>query len=53
MTHPDAPDPADPAPSGDEAPRTPPQPSTPGDGSTRLDPTRYGAWEKNGRCIDF
>ncbi|HET9818592.1 MAG TPA: DUF1674 domain-containing protein [Rhodanobacteraceae bacterium] len=25
--------------------------STPeGDG---LDPTRYGDWEKNGRCIDF
>ena len=20
---------------------------------TRLDPTRYGDWEKNGRCIDF
>ncbi|MGA7297128.1 MAG: DUF1674 domain-containing protein [Rhodanobacteraceae bacterium] len=19
----------------------------------RLDPTRYGDWEKNGRCIDF
>lgn len=23
---------------------------TPGE---RLDPTRYGDWEKNGRCIDF
>lgn len=21
--------------------------------SARLDPTRYGDWEKNGRCIDF
>jgi hypothetical protein len=21
--------------------------------SSRLDPTRYGDWEKNGRCIDF
>ena len=21
--------------------------------TTRLDPTRYGDWEKNGRCIDF
>ena len=21
--------------------------------SKRLDPTRYGDWEKNGRCIDF
>ncbi len=20
---------------------------------TRLDPTRYGDWEKKGRCIDF
>ena len=20
---------------------------------TDLDPTRYGDWEKNGRCIDF
>jgi len=20
---------------------------------TGLDPTRYGDWEKNGRCIDF
>lgn len=22
-------------------------------GRTGLDPTRYGDWEKNGRCIDF
>ncbi|WP_262378760.1 DUF1674 domain-containing protein [Luteimonas viscosa] len=22
-------------------------------GEERLDPTRYGDWEKNGRCIDF
>lgn len=21
--------------------------------ATRPDPTRYGDWEKNGRCIDF
>jgi len=21
--------------------------------SARLDPTRYGDWEKSGRCIDF
>ena len=21
--------------------------------NARLDPTRYGDWEKNGRCIDF
>lgn len=37
-------------------PQAPPQPApreraTPeGDG---LDPTRFGDWEKNGRCIDF
>jgi hypothetical protein len=40
-------------PSGSEpapapAPRERPTPE--GDG---LDPTRYGDWEKNGRCIDF
>ncbi|WP_298575145.1 DUF1674 domain-containing protein [uncultured Luteimonas sp.] len=23
------------------------------DGRDGLDPTRYGDWEKNGRCIDF
>jgi hypothetical protein len=23
------------------------------DGKPRLDPVRYGDWEKNGRCIDF
>ncbi len=23
------------------------------DGREGLDPTRYGDWEKNGRCIDF
>jgi len=23
------------------------------DKPVRLDPTRYGDWEKNGRCIDF
>ena len=22
-------------------------------GTLGLDPTRYGDWEKNGRCIDF
>jgi hypothetical protein len=24
-----------------------------GPGMSRLDPTRYGDWEKDGRCIDF
>jgi hypothetical protein len=39
--------PADP-----EAPSSTPRerPTLEGDG---LDPTRYGDWEKNGRCIDF
>ncbi len=23
------------------------------DSAERLDPTRYGDWERNGRCIDF
>jgi len=27
--------------------------SKPGERPDRLDPTRYGDWEKNGRCIDF
>lgn len=43
---PEAP-PADPG-ARDGAPRERPTPE--GDG---LDPTRYGDWEKNGRCIDF
>jgi len=39
--------------------RTPPttvpdSPATSGvNGHDGLDPTRYGDWEKNGRCIDF
>jgi hypothetical protein len=49
------PPPADPA----EAPQpTVPKPEVPGAGEEfggrdGLDPTRYGDWEKNGRCIDF
>ena len=48
--HPDAqPDPAGkPAAPPGTAPRERPTPE--GDA---LDPTRYGDWEKNGRCIDF
>lgn len=35
----------------DATPPAPRERATPeGDG---LDPTRYGDWEKNGRCIDF
>jgi len=31
------------------------QPQAPAEigGRDGLDPTRYGDWEKNGRCIDF
>lgn len=37
------------------APRSeqPANPSNRVDEDKRLDPTRYGDWEKNGRCIDF
>ncbi len=32
----------------------PPPPAPPENGGRGgLDPTRYGDWEKNGRCIDF
>ncbi len=40
--------PPDEQPAPGQAPRERPTPE--GDG---LDPTRYGDWEKNGRCIDF
>ena len=30
-----------------------PQPAVEIGGRGGLDPTRYGDWEKNGRCIDF
>ncbi|HJP97081.1 MAG TPA: DUF1674 domain-containing protein [Rhodanobacteraceae bacterium] len=46
----DTPEPRD-KPSRPESPPAPREHPTPeGDG---LDPTRYGDWEKNGRCIDF
>ncbi|MFN3311093.1 MAG: DUF1674 domain-containing protein [Thermomonas sp.] len=45
----------------DPAPAVPHDPATPPDriavveigGRGGPDPTRYGDWEKNGRCIDF
>jgi hypothetical protein len=43
-------------PSMDEAQAgTPGKPGTMGEPApaVRLDPTRYGDWERNGRCIDF
>ncbi len=50
------PDPADDE--SDKAPNTTsdPAPATKAKeigGREGLDPTRYGDWEKNGRCIDF
>jgi hypothetical protein len=32
---------------------TAPEAEAPADDAPRPDPTRYGDWEKNGRCIDF
>jgi hypothetical protein len=32
---------------------SPKQPAVEIGGRGGLDPTRYGDWEKNGRCIDF
>ncbi|MAO54751.1 MAG: DUF1674 domain-containing protein [Rhodospirillaceae bacterium] len=46
----------------DPAPPAPPAAKPAGDGAAgetnadaapRPDPTRFGDWEKNGRCIDF
>ncbi|MGH8233742.1 MAG: DUF1674 domain-containing protein [Rhodanobacteraceae bacterium] len=41
-----------PGPANETKPESVPRerPTPEGDG---LDPTRYGDWEKNGRCIDF
>lgn len=36
-----------------EQPKTENQPKEYGGRKDGLDPTRYGDWEKNGRCIDF
>jgi hypothetical protein len=48
------PKPPDTAEEGREA-ATPPPPDRPKEigGRGGLDPTRFGDWEKNGRCIDF
>ena len=35
------------------APATSPAPREIGGRADGSDPTRYGDWEKNGRCIDF
>ena len=36
-----------------ETPVQAPEPDAEVGGREGLDPTRYGDWEKNGRCIDF
>jgi len=46
------PPPADPPPA-DPPPANPPAIREIGGRKNGLDPTRYGDWEKNGRCIDF
>jgi hypothetical protein len=47
-------------PESEQAPVPPPEPVVPAPTQAREiggregpDPTRYGDWEKNGRCIDF
>ncbi len=47
-----------PVPAASELPVSPPEtepptPATEVGGRDGPDPTRYGDWEKNGRCIDF
>jgi hypothetical protein len=51
----DADRPSNPAPKPDDEASTPPSPPAAPEigGRGGLDPTRYGDWEKNGRCIDF
>jgi hypothetical protein len=44
---------ADAAASAPDAPPVAPVPATAPQAPVRLDPTRYGDWERNGRCIDF
>jgi hypothetical protein len=61
MSDPESPEsePTAPAPAEAEpvpTPHVPPREKVPreiGGRETGLDPTRYGDWEKNGRCIDF
>ncbi|MEO7775630.1 MAG: succinate dehydrogenase assembly factor 4 [Steroidobacteraceae bacterium] len=39
--------------SPETAPQAPPPPTTELGGPEGPEPTRFGDWEKNGRCIDF
>lgn len=45
-----------PAPKSDEKPQSGQQPAEKPEeigGPQGLEPTRYGDWERNGRCVDF
>jgi len=58
MSNPNSPssDPATPPSEGSESGVPAPAPAPESEAGGResgLDPTRYGDWEKNGRCIDF
>lgn len=46
---------SEPMPVDPAAPNAPPQPISPVEigGRKGPEPTRYGDWEKDGRCIDF
>lgn len=46
-------DPLDTAAEQTHAPPMPPAVSNEIGGPSGLDPTRYGDWERNGRCFDF
>jgi hypothetical protein len=50
--HLDAPDYLSPSPPVPE-PESPEQPAAPSGEEQKLDPTRYGDWEKKGIAIDF
>lgn len=45
----------EPVPAVEPMPGAPPMPAVPAEvgGRDGPEPTRYGDWEKNGRCIDF
>ncbi|HEY6985028.1 MAG TPA: DUF1674 domain-containing protein [Rhodanobacteraceae bacterium] len=56
MSESQSPDPerSTPAPLDSErAPVAPPRPREIGGRKSGLDPTRFGDWEKDGRCVDF
>lgn len=56
MPEPRAPatEPTEPASAGEaRTPASEPAPKEIGGRTSGPDPTRYGDWEKNGRCIDF